>query len=551
MRARFVSVSACAVVCGAAWAMPQFSSMALEGETAPGAADAALFMSFTERVSVNRDGFVCFNALLQDGAVDPTNDRGYWIGEAPGLTAKLVRAGEEAPGFGPATFGTAFDITQYASGNNVGLLGTFDGTKGVFVGGIFGLFPFVIEGESAPTRGLPPPLVTDLKGAPLINDGGEIVVSGERDGLDAIWRLIDPSRGITDLVALAGDPAPDLPGLTMSAFVDVQLNNSGQIGFRATLSGAGVTAANDTAFFFGAPGALQLVAREGNLAAGGGGLNYGAFSSTGISDNGSVAFVAALGSNVAMWKGTPGNLTRIALKGEAAPGGGNWDTFGAPLMAGDVLAFTAQTRDGFRTDRGVYRKVGANATVKIIKTRDSAAFALGAGSTIDSMSEHMALTSAGQTLFRAAAVGGQAGGTPKQALWSADQNNQPFLIMREGQGITVLLGDTRTVSAIALALNSSGQNGRARRINPDGIMGVAVEFADGSSGVLKVFANGNCPGDANGDGNVNFTDLNAVLAQFGQVGVDLDGDINDDGLVNFTDLNLVLGSFGASCVVFN
>jgi hypothetical protein len=56
-----------------------------------------------------------------------------------------------------------------------------------------------------------------------------------------------------------------------------------------------------------------------------------------------------------------------------------------------------------------------------------------------------------------------------------------------------------------------------------------------------------CPGDTNGDNVVNFTDLNAVLSTFGQVGSGIAGDVNGDGVVNFTDLNEVLSNFGAEC----
>ncbi len=56
-----------------------------------------------------------------------------------------------------------------------------------------------------------------------------------------------------------------------------------------------------------------------------------------------------------------------------------------------------------------------------------------------------------------------------------------------------------------------------------------------------------CPGDANGDGAVNFADLNIVLSQFGQSGAGLAGDVTGDGSVTFADLNLVLSQFGLSC----
>jgi hypothetical protein len=53
--------------------------------------------------------------------------------------------------------------------------------------------------------------------------------------------------------------------------------------------------------------------------------------------------------------------------------------------------------------------------------------------------------------------------------------------------------------------------------------------------------------DANGDNIVNFTDLNAVLADFGQSGEGLASDINGDGVVDFADLNEVLAAFGSPC----
>jgi hypothetical protein len=52
------------------------------------------------------------------------------------------------------------------------------------------------------------------------------------------------------------------------------------------------------------------------------------------------------------------------------------------------------------------------------------------------------------------------------------------------------------------------------------------------------------PGDTNGDGVVNFTDMNAVLASFGQSGPAIPGDLNNDGVVDFADLNEVLANFG-------
>lgn len=64
------------------------------------------------------------------------------------------------------------------------------------------------------------------------------------------------------------------------------------------------------------------------------------------------------------------------------------------------------------------------------------------------------------------------------------------------------------------------------------------------SGATHVAA---CPADVNGDGVVNFTDLNTVLTSFGQVGGNPSGDTDGDGDVDFADLNTVLTNFGVDC----
>ena len=56
-----------------------------------------------------------------------------------------------------------------------------------------------------------------------------------------------------------------------------------------------------------------------------------------------------------------------------------------------------------------------------------------------------------------------------------------------------------------------------------------------------------CPGDATGDGAVNFADLSAVLGSFTLTGACLPADLNRDGVVNFLDLSLVLANYASPC----
>ncbi len=85
----------------------------------------------------------------------------------------------------------------------------------------------------------------------------------------------------------------------------------------------------------------------------------------------------------------------------------------------------------------------------------------------------------------------------------------------------------------------------------------ACDIADGTS--LDVApANGipdecevppECPGDANGDNQVDGADLSVLLGQFGDnVDPNTGADFNGDGQVDGADLSVLLGQFGNSCV---
>jgi hypothetical protein len=56
-----------------------------------------------------------------------------------------------------------------------------------------------------------------------------------------------------------------------------------------------------------------------------------------------------------------------------------------------------------------------------------------------------------------------------------------------------------------------------------------------------------CPGDADGDGQVNFNDLNAALGVFNTSGQNLGADFDLDGDVDFADLNTIISAFNTGC----
>jgi len=59
---------------------------------------------------------------------------------------------------------------------------------------------------------------------------------------------------------------------------------------------------------------------------------------------------------------------------------------------------------------------------------------------------------------------------------------------------------------------------------------------------------GACPGDANGDGTVAFSDITTVLSNWGASSAcSQAGDTNGDGTVTFADVTMVLSNWGAAC----
>jgi hypothetical protein len=57
---------------------------------------------------------------------------------------------------------------------------------------------------------------------------------------------------------------------------------------------------------------------------------------------------------------------------------------------------------------------------------------------------------------------------------------------------------------------------------------------------------GDCPGDLNNDGIINFSDLSIMLTEYGCTGTCI-SDMNNDGQVNFSDLSILLSQYGLIC----
>ena len=114
--------------------------------------------------------------------------------------------------------------------------------------------------------------------------------------------------------------APDGSVYVLDSVMFPVINASGQIAFRATLSGS----SSPTGIIAGAPGSLQIVARQGDAAPSGG--NFSTLSDPVLNANGQVAFFANTsvngGGHFARTLGFP--MTTAALVGSPSPTGDNY-----------------------------------------------------------------------------------------------------------------------------------------------------------------------------------------------------------------------------------
>jgi hypothetical protein len=151
-----------------------------------------------------------------------------------------------------------------------------------------------------------------------------------------------------------GDAAPGLGGLAFNASALTLVHNvSGQSAFNASVSGAGVTSANDLVIYVqDAGGDLRLVAREGNAASGTAtGVVFNSLFDFAMNSAGQLAFQSALSgtgvvstNNRGIWSEGGGSLHLVARSGSAAPGapaGANFTSFLATGLQTNDLGHVA------------------------------------------------------------------------------------------------------------------------------------------------------------------------------------------------------------------
>lgn len=310
--------------------------VARQGDVAPGAGGAT-FSGFGAP-DLNDSGEIAFFGSLAGAGVQPTNGGGIFT-----LDRLVARLGITAPGAGIAVF-SDFGRPALNNSGETASLGvirgsgvTFENNTGIFTAGA--LSPR--EGDAAPGAG---GAVFSGFTDPALNDAGRTAFTANLAGSGVTGANNVGVFASGALVARRGDAAPGAGGAVFSTFGAPALNNSGETAFRGSLTGAGVTLANnDGVFTSGA-----LVAREGDAAPGAGGAMFSLFDDPALNDMGDVAFRSVLtgagvadSDNEALFATRGGVLDLVLREGDMLDIGG-----------GDLRTITSLflTQGGFNND---------------------------------------------------------------------------------------------------------------------------------------------------------------------------------------------------------
>lgn len=230
--------------------------------------------------TLNDNGVNAFAARLSGNGVTPANERSIWTHS--GTLSLRARSGDTPPGFDP---GVQFSSFGDPSINNAGhlvfkadLTGTGidqNNNAGIW-SNVFGQFaPVAREGDLAPglngsatfsnfrTENFQYPIINANGDAAFMADVAGPGITTQNDS--GLWAQ---RNGLLTLIAREGDQAPGTLAGTLfseSTFQDFfpQMNSLGQLVFKASLTGPGVTTANDQGIWaMLEDGSVHLLVRE-------------------------------------------------------------------------------------------------------------------------------------------------------------------------------------------------------------------------------------------------------------------------------------------------
>ncbi len=571
-----------------------FTVIARSGDGAPGIDPPGTFGTFSNALSISN--IANYVPGLTPGAGPAvrfsgnTNEAGGHFLWRPGQGISLILQSGLTPAPGPFPAGAVFGGQQGAlvmpGGYQpfVAIVTQLFGAHGLFFSDPAGMpISFLLRsGDLAPAP--PGYQISTIQGSTLSACGTAFALAIDIHDLvnftgivNALYTvdLANPAAPVTTLRARGSQPfaAPDVVISDPDVSRGVAVNAARQFAFATTLFGTGVNAANNRILLRDDPAlGLQVYAREGDAAPGMPGAFFvddatgGPYLLT-INNAGNGAFVwrtgGALGQG-GVWAGGPGSLSLIAREGNPAPGGPAGSTIGTLglgyITPNDRAVFYGQIRSsgGANLGKGLWMTspLASGAVARLLVREGAQAPGLPAGVNIQTVPDGAAspapvlMNARGETAFFATLTGGGAGSADNFVLY-AGAPGRLTPVLRTGWTIELAPGVTKTIAVIedGGADRSAGtQDGKPNILNDLGQALLRLIFTDNTVAIVLFQLPHSCPGDANGDGVIDFIDLNAVLSAFGTTGPPgYSGDFNNDGSVDFLDLNAVLSFFGSAC----
>lgn len=471
-----------------------------EGEPAPGLDAGIVFGPLNRVVGIASDDSLVMWVNLSGPGVTFSNDSAIYRVAAGASPQLIIREGDPAPGLPGTPFPPPRQMTRYHD-NQVAMHSAVSAGFHIWISTPSGVQHAIGTGDDVP--GYPGATFSNPGIVQTLGGGAELgftsgVLSGPPGSTNSVCRL--DSEGGVDVLILSGQPAEGIGG-------DVTYSNVG-LGFSsgiddprgaalATLTGPGVSSANDQAVYRFAADGPVLAWREGDA-------------------------LPEIGEGVT-FSGSP-SFTPTAQ-----------DVYVSAMLAGSGI--------DTNNNASIWRMSGASRTLVARENEPAADLpsdVLYAEFTFFSNDYSLVTNQAGRLMF-VAGLRGNITNDNNMGLFVMDPLGQVRLALRKGDVIQTSAGDARTV----LGFTAGGMNER-------GAVVVQIQYAANTGSGLHLLQVG-CPAagcesvDVNGDCRVELQDLAALLAEFGTTGDNRAADTDRDGDVDLQDLAALLAAFGNEC----
>jgi len=383
--------------------------VATSGVAAP--AGGNYFIFFNARLNARPE--VVFDALLSGPSTT-----GVFVGDGR-TTSTIALGGNPDPVAG--NFGFVINPLVTSNGNVV-----FDGNStSIFTSNRREIVPIVQDGDQSPIGGTVTPI------AHAANDGGTIAYLALMSGATATQGIFRTDGAHT--VTIARDDIDAPTGGRFTSLRDPVINNLGQVAFEAEMSGGPA----DFGIFRGEGGNLLPIFVANQIAPGG--ATFEDFGNPVINVHGRVAAVASLthsASHLGLFVGDGTQALAVALDGQPAPKGGNYDSragFSQPLRLNDrgEVAFHVGLAGG-TSNQGIFRGNGEHTTTVALH----GATAPGTTGTFQSFHD-IRLANDGRVAFVASLAVGVGGVdfTNNMGIWIGTSDEDLQLVVRTGEVI--------------------------------------------------------------------------------------------------------------------